>query len=73
MENLDKLKLLAEALLEYETIDGADIDTIFAGERLERKPPVVLGERASSTPRRPRRRRAQHLRAAPARAGQSLT
>ncbi len=31
MDNLDKLKVLAEALLEYETIDGAEIDTLFAG------------------------------------------
>jgi cell division protease FtsH len=41
MENLDKLKALAEALLEYETIDGAEIDVIFAGRRLDRKPVVV--------------------------------
>jgi cell division protease FtsH len=38
MDNMDKLKLLAEALLEFETIDGAEIDTIFAGGRLDRKP-----------------------------------
>jgi cell division protease FtsH len=35
-ENLDKLKLLAEALLEHETVDGAEIDIIFAGGRLNR-------------------------------------
>jgi cell division protease FtsH len=40
MENLDKLKALAEALLEYETVDGAEIDVIFAGRRLDRKPVV---------------------------------
>jgi cell division protease FtsH len=40
MENLDKLTVLAEALLEYETVDGAEIDTIFAGGRLDRKPSV---------------------------------
>jgi cell division protease FtsH len=51
MENLDKLKLLAEALLEYETVDGADIDTIFSGRRLERKPVPPLGERAAATPK----------------------
>jgi cell division protease FtsH len=39
LENLDKLKGLAEALLEYETLDGADIDVIFATGRLERKIP----------------------------------
>jgi cell division protease FtsH len=38
MDNLDKLKLLAEALLEFETVDGVEIDTIFAGGRLDRKP-----------------------------------
>ena len=37
VDNVDKLKALAEALLEYETIDGAEIDQIFAGQRLERK------------------------------------
>ncbi len=36
MDNLDKLKVLAEALLEYETIDGAEIDTLFSGGRLNR-------------------------------------
>jgi cell division protease FtsH len=40
MENLDKLRALAEALLEYETVDGQEIDTIFAGGRLDRKPSV---------------------------------
>jgi cell division protease FtsH len=36
MDNLDKLKVLAEALLEYETIDGAEIDLLFSGARLNR-------------------------------------
>ena len=49
IENLDKLKALAEALLEYETIDGAEIDVIFAGKTLDRKPSTPL-------PRRRRRR-----------------
>jgi cell division protease FtsH len=40
MEHLEKLKLLAEALLEHETLDGVEIDTVFAGGRLERKPPT---------------------------------
>jgi cell division protease FtsH len=38
MDNLDKLKVLAEALLEYETVDGAEIDILFAGGYLDRKP-----------------------------------
>jgi cell division protease FtsH len=41
VENLDKLKALAEALLEFETVDGPEIDTIFAGQRLTRTPPVT--------------------------------
>jgi len=36
VDNLDKLKLLAEALLEYETVDGAEIDVIWSGQRLNR-------------------------------------
>jgi cell division protease FtsH len=40
LENLDKLKVLAEALLEYETLDGADIDTLFSGKKLERRPAI---------------------------------
>jgi cell division protease FtsH len=40
VDNLDKLKALAEALLEYETVDGADIDVIFEGKRLARQPPL---------------------------------
>jgi cell division protease FtsH len=51
MENLDKLKALAEALLEYETVDGADIDVIFAGNRLERKPAVPAAAAAHAAAR----------------------
>jgi cell division protease FtsH len=40
MEHLDKLKGLAEALLDYETLDGAEIDTIFAGKALTRRQTV---------------------------------
>jgi cell division protease FtsH len=59
IENLDKLKALAEALLEYETVDGAEIDTIFAGGRLDRKPsvsaPSVRTPAASKTAEKPSR------------------
>jgi cell division protease FtsH len=48
MDNLDKLKLLAEALLEYETVDGAEIDVIFAGGRLNRSAPI--GAAATAQP-----------------------
>jgi cell division protease FtsH len=34
--NLDKLNVLAEALLEYETLDGSEIDILFAGGKLDR-------------------------------------
>jgi cell division protease FtsH len=34
--NMDKLNVLAEALLEYETLDGSEIDTLFAGGKLDR-------------------------------------
>jgi cell division protease FtsH len=49
MDNLDKLKLLAEALLEFETVDNADIDIIFAGGRLARDKPLsgMAAEKAS--------------------------
>jgi len=37
-DNLDKLELLAETLLEYEVLDGAEIDKLLRGEKLD--PPV---------------------------------
>jgi len=42
-QNLDKLKLLAEGLLEVETLDGNDIDKLFRGEKLEKKVVLPLG------------------------------
>ncbi len=44
MENLDALKRVADALVEYETIDGADLDVLIAGGQLtrERPPPRVV-------------------------------
>ena len=38
-ENIDKLKVIAEALLEHETIDGADIDGLMVGRSIHRPPP----------------------------------
>ncbi len=49
-EHLDKLKVLAEALLEYETLDAAEIDTLFGGHRLERRPVVVVSTEKRGTP-----------------------
>jgi cell division protease FtsH len=37
--NVEQLKRIAEALLEYETIDGEDIDVIIAGGSITRRPP----------------------------------
>ncbi len=39
-ENRDLLRRFAEALLEYETVDSDDIDTLMRGEKLTRKPPM---------------------------------
>ena len=38
--NMDKLNVLAETLLEYETLDGSEIDTLFAGGKLDRTAPL---------------------------------
>jgi cell division protease FtsH len=38
-EHLDQLKLIAEALLEHETIDAEDIETLMKGNDIERRPP----------------------------------
>jgi cell division protease FtsH len=38
-EHVEQLKLVAEALLEYETIDGDDIDVVLRGGKIERRPP----------------------------------
>jgi cell division protease FtsH len=45
LENLEKLKVLAEALLEFETIEGAEIDQLFAGKTLDRQPSAAAVER----------------------------
>ncbi len=44
-ENLDKLKAIAEALLEHETINTADIDVLMEGGKIERTPPPATPER----------------------------
>jgi len=44
--NMDKLNVLAEALLEYETIDGAEIDVLFAGASWTGPPRLRLPWRA---------------------------
>jgi len=39
-QNLDSLKRLAQALIEYETLDGSEIDPIIRGEGITRAKPV---------------------------------
>ncbi len=41
-QKLEILHSLAKALLEYETIDGEEVDRIVRGEKIERKPPTTL-------------------------------
>ncbi len=41
-QKLEILHNLAKALLEYETIDGEEVDRIVRGEKIERKPPTTL-------------------------------
>jgi cell division protease FtsH len=41
-ENIELLKKIAEALLEHETIDGEDIDTVLGGGTITRRPPPPL-------------------------------
>jgi cell division protease FtsH len=48
-ENQDKVKVLAEALLEYETLDGAEIDVLFAGGKLDRTPTGNVSPRKDGT------------------------
>ncbi|MCG5055783.1 MAG: ATP-dependent zinc metalloprotease FtsH [Myxococcales bacterium] len=49
-EHVEKLKRLAEALLEYETLDGQDIDLVFLGQPLGR-PPVPRPTRPAAEPK----------------------
>jgi len=49
-DNLDTLKRISEALIEYETIDATDLETLIAGRQLTReKPPPRVS--SSSTPK----------------------
>jgi cell division protease FtsH len=51
LANLDKLKAIAEALLEYETIDTADIDVLMGGGKIDRPPPVRANTSSFSSPK----------------------
>jgi cell division protease FtsH len=51
-ENIDKLKAVAEALLEHESLDGAQVDRVIAGEKL---PPMQKpATRSGSASRKPK-------------------
>src|SRR5262249_22806725 len=39
-ENMESLKRVADALMEYETIDGPELDTLIAGGALTREKPA---------------------------------
>jgi cell division protease FtsH len=45
VEHMDKLKVLAEALLEFEIIEGAEIDQLFSGKSLQRPPSAASEKR----------------------------
>jgi cell division protease FtsH len=49
VQHVEKLKTLAEALLEYETLEGGEIDLLFAGKPLDRPPPTAERRRNDST------------------------
>jgi hypothetical protein len=38
IDNLEALKRIAEALIEFETIDGAEVDQLIRGEKIVRLP-----------------------------------
>jgi len=51
-ESLEALKRLAESLLEYETLDGAEINTLLAGGTITREKPVKKVTPAKLQPER---------------------
>ena len=53
--NVEQLKKIAEALLEYETIDGDDIDTVLGGGRIERRPPPAPPRAGRARPAKEKR------------------
>ncbi|MBL9037888.1 MAG: ATP-dependent zinc metalloprotease FtsH [Archangium sp.] len=52
MDNIDALRRIADALVEYETLDGADLDVLMQGGTLEREKPAP---RVSAPPPNPKR------------------
>ena len=57
LDNLDALKRMADALLEYETIDSADIDAIMAGKPITRAKPSVKMPNAQKPPEKKDKKR----------------
>ncbi len=52
-ENRESLIRLAEALLEYETLDSCDIEAIIKGESIKPRAPISAGEGSEGEPARP--------------------
>jgi cell division protease FtsH len=50
LDNQDSLTRLSEALLEYETLDGAEINTILGGGTIQREKPVKRPTTVSAKP-----------------------
>ncbi|MBP7845044.1 MAG: ATP-dependent zinc metalloprotease FtsH [Proteobacteria bacterium] len=48
-DNIEKLHALADALLEYETIDAQDIDTVFAGKKVTKEILTTSSSKASDS------------------------
>jgi cell division protease FtsH len=49
-DNLDTLRRLSDSLLEYETLDGTEINTIIAGGVITREKPVKMPSTPSAKP-----------------------
>ena len=50
IDNVEALKRIAEALLEFETIDGVEVDQLIRGEKVVRVPKEVKVEEKKPTP-----------------------
>jgi cell division protease FtsH len=48
-DNIEKLHAMADALLEYETIDAQDIDAVFAGKKVTKEILSTSGSKASES------------------------
>ncbi|MCK5832633.1 ATP-dependent zinc metalloprotease FtsH [bacterium] len=51
-ENIDKLKLLAEALIKFESLSGEDIDVVIEGKEIQRDLENNVSEEKQTTPQK---------------------